>query len=146
MNARSSMRYGVVGIVLGLTVIFLGINLLVADQRTVIGTYPVAARVTAGAADLDLGVTVDTDRLDFGSVSSSALRSERELFISNRESYPVRIRIDAAGNITPYLSVSETRFRLPPNSQRNLTATFNVSGTPEGYYAGVITVQQRPTR
>ena len=71
------------------------------------------------------GFDLNTQELTFGTVQPGR-NKERNVIVYNRHSYPSEVRISFYGNISPYISVSETIFVLQPNQNKTLSTNVQI--------------------
>ncbi len=96
------------------------------------------------SASMSVGVSVDTDRIDFGSLPDDALEATKEITVQNIEQYPATLHFHVDGNISEYVTLSQESVELPPGEQHTLDITLETSDSiAEGRYSGELTIYTR---
>lgn len=110
-------------------------------------TYTVDADIAPrDAENLSIGVSVDTDKIDFGRIPVHAIGARKTIRLGNNEPRPARIRIRQQGNISDHLTIPARPVTIPPGSHHNVTIRFQTGEdtTPGRYTGSLIVEQQRP--
>lgn len=110
-----------------------------------LGRYPVTASVVPGGDDIDIGVSVDAGRIDFGRLPAQDITARKTVQITNNRGTPLTATVRVSGNITPQLSVSRDTLTIPPGEHAELTVAIDLTNTTEtGRYGGIVTVTRDP--
>lgn len=110
-----------------------------------VGRYPVTASVVPPGEGVDLGVSVDAGRIDFGRLPGQDITAEKTVRITNNEDRTLQASVTVHGNITRHLSVSRDTLTIPPGETGELAVTMELTNaTPTGRYGGTVTVTRDP--
>lgn len=110
-----------------------------------IGRYPVTAHVVAPGEGVDLGVSVDAGRVDFGRLPAQRLRAEKTIRITNNRETTLHATVAVHGNVSTYLDLSTRTLTVPPGETGAFTVTMQLTNaTRTGRYGGAITVTRDP--
>lgn len=138
------MRDVAAGIAAGLVLAAAVLALAPAEPSTV-RTVRMTADVAPQGDNLSIGVSVDRDRIDFGTVPSRNLTVEKRVEVANGGSAPVTLTAAVTGNISAHVTAAPARAELRPGTARNITVTFHSSAdlTPGDHLAGELRVRRR---
>lgn len=110
-----------------------------------IGRYPVTTDIVQPGEGVDLGVSVDAGRIDFGRLPARDLTAEKTVRITNNRADTLHAAVAVTGNISQYVMLSADTLTVPPGETANLTITMDVTNTTEtGRYGGTVTVTREP--
>lgn len=110
-----------------------------------VGTYPVTADIVPPETGVDVGVSVDAGRIDFGRLPAQDITAEKTVRITNNDPDVLHATVQASGNITAYLSLSRDTLTVSPGETTELTVTMDLTNTTAtGRYSGTVTVIQNP--
>lgn len=105
--------------------------------------YPSWVEVTAsGEAEdpLTIGVVVDTDNLNFGSIPAGDNFGKRVVSLQNLRGQDAKVSLRARGGIEPFVEFGQNDFVLGPDQRATVDILFRASGAPVGNYTGQIDV------
>ncbi len=73
------------------------------------------------------GIDVDTSAVVFGTIMPTG-RASRDIVITNEDVKQHKIRINIAGKLKDWITMSDNRFNLDASENRTITLTINVPG------------------
>lgn len=86
-----------------------------------------------------VGFNLDTDAIHFGTAPPGGT-GERAINVRNNEK-PARVTVKTAGDLAPWLTVSESSFRLGPLENKSVTFYAKVPASArQGNYTGTATI------
>jgi len=95
-------------------------------------TLNISLDIVGGAV---IGMSGDTDKLDFGAISNGNT-VEKGALVENYRKEPVRIVVVVSGNVSPFIEVSENNFMLEGNGSRRLKLIARPVDAELGHYSG----------
>lgn len=106
--------------------------------------YPITADVTNNLQDLELGVSIDADRIDFGRLPAREMTAEKSVTVTNNDGQLMRVRAYATGNITDYMRVSPETVTIPEGATQDINMELETTNkTVPGRYEGVLVVEEQ---
>jgi hypothetical protein len=114
---------------LGATMTFMAYSFYsVIDIRS----FNISLDIVEGA---NLGISGDTDKLDFGAIPNGAT-VEKAILVENYRKEPVKILIMVIGNVSPFIEVSENNFLIAGNESRSVKLIAKPRDAEIGHHFG----------
>lgn len=128
--------------VIGAVLVVVLVALLFVPFTQDFRTYDAEVEFVSGADGVDLGVSIDADRIDFGRVPEEARSVEKALQVSNSGDDRLKLSMDVSGNISEFVFFSPESVEVAPGQEANITVGVSRTGADDGYYSGTIRVRR----
>ncbi len=124
--------------------VILAATMLAYPASTEQARHSMGVYVNSSAEDLSVGLSLDRDTLDFGSVPQQRLKVSKELTVENTREYPATVHLRVTGNISDYLALSKDSVHLEPGEAYTTDITLQAMGSmATGYHSGELVVYAR---
>jgi hypothetical protein len=90
---------------------------------------------------MDIGIALDTDKLDFGRIAAGSTGYTRTINIANNEQVPAKISFTAEGDIAPYIQLEDNGFVMQGGDARSIR--IRMGSDRPGNYTGTLYISAR---
>lgn len=112
---------------------------------TVVAAHDVRATVADTTDDITMGVSVDADRIDFGTVPADTMIVERTVNVTNNDARDKTLHLSVTGNASTHVTLQPATVTVPAGDTAPVTVRWNSTDAAPGIYTGTLrTTEDRP--
>ena len=103
--------------------------------------YPSNVTISYPATEIALGISIDTDNLNFGIIPSGGSYGTRIINIKNDEDVPIKIKLKPFGDISPMIDFEVPEFILQKGEEKKIEIYLRTTeATRMGNYTGGVEI------